>query len=117
MSLMYKFDRPLYLGASVRNPGWIRIRLRMNRFVPHAFLILLAHGDDQLEIISTEVLSQPWYRKQTHYVIGMAHTYPEAIEIIRKITKECVTLNGDADLKKYLRDRRNRYMNEVQKEN
>ena len=99
---MYKFYRPLYLGATVRDPWTIKIRLRMNRLVPHAFLVLLAHGDGQLEVISTEILRQPWYKKDTHYVVGIAHTYAEAIDIIRTITEECVKKNGGADLREYL---------------
>ena len=108
---MYKFDKPLYLGKTVTNPGFIKIRLRMDKWVPHAFLILLAHGADQLDIISTEVLRQPWYKKETHYVVGIAHNYDEAIDIVKTITEECVTQTGNADLKEYLKARREQYNN------
>ena len=45
-----------------------------------------------------------YYRQKKNHVIGIAHFYIEAVDIIKKITEECVKKNGDADLKRYLNE-------------
>lgn len=99
---MYRFYRPLYLGATVRNTGYIKMKLRMNRHNADVFLVLISDGDGQLEIINSEILRQKYYRNKRNYVVGLAHTYIESLTIIERITKECVSKTGEADLKRYL---------------
>ena len=102
---MYRFCSELYLGSTVKNIGYIKLKLRMNRHLPDVFLVMLCSGRDQLEIINAEVLRQKYYRKRKNKVVGVAHLYPEAVEIVRCITEECVKATGEADLKSYLSGR------------
>ena len=101
---MYRFYSPLYLAPTVKNTWDIKLKLRMNRHLPDVFLVLICQDNDQLEIINAEVLRQQYYRQKKNHVIGIAHFYIEAVDIIKKITEECVKKNGDADLRRYLNE-------------
>ena len=50
------------------------------------------------------LLRQPFYKKKENepFLIGIAGSYEEAVELVCRITEETVAQNGNADLKRYL---------------
>ncbi len=99
-----KFYKNLYVGESVKNPRKIKRKLNTNAGLVGVYVITLCNGPDQLEIYSSTVLMQPFYRHTPLYVIGIAGSYEEAVEIVEKIAEQSYLQNGDCDLKKYLLD-------------
>lgn len=99
-----KFYKNLYIGDTINNPNKIKRKIKHHAKQLKVFVILLASGDDQLEICHSILLEQPYYRRKENapYIIGIAGNYEEAVALICQITQEAVAQNGDADLKRYL---------------
>lgn len=99
-----KFYKNLYIGDTITNEKKIKRKLKRHAKQLKVFVILLASGNDQLEICHSIVLEQPYYRKKENapYIIGIAGNYEEAVTLVCRIAKEAVTQNGNADLKRYL---------------
>lgn len=97
-----KFYKNLYTGESIKNPNKVKWKLRSGAGQFHVYIIALAEGNDQLEIYHCAFLQQKYYRKNPPYIIGIAGSYEEAVELVVNITKAAVAESGYADLKKYL---------------
>jgi len=100
-----KFYKRLYAGRGVKNLRKVKWKLKTNAGLLGIYCVTLCPGPDQLEIYSSKVLMQPYYRKHPPYVIGIAASYPEAVDIVVQIAQEAFAANGDCDLKKYLLDK------------
>lgn len=99
-----KFYKNLYIGDTIKEPDKIKRKLRRHAKQLKIFVLLLASGDDQIEICHNTLLAQPYYKKKENepFVIGIAGSYEEAVALVCQITKEAVAQNGNADLKQYL---------------
>ncbi|MCM1439649.1 MAG: hypothetical protein NC131_10705 [Roseburia sp.] len=99
-----KFYKNLYIGDTIKNPHQVKRKIKHHAKQLNIFVIMLASGDNQLEICHSMLIRQPFYRKKENapYIIGIAGSYDEAVEIVCRITKEAVEQNGNADLKGYL---------------
>ena len=100
-----EFYSPLYVGASVRHPEKVMRRLRKRSLMISAYVILLAAGEDLLEIYDARIFAQHFYRDQACVIVGIADNYEEAVELIVRITEESLAARGDCELKKYLLER------------
>lgn len=99
-----KFYKNLYIGDTIKNPSRVKRKIKYHARQLKVFVVMLASGDDQLEICHSMLIRQPFYRKKENepYIIGIAGNYEEAVEIVCRITKEAVARNGNAALKHYL---------------
>ena len=99
-----KFYKNLYIGDTIKNPSLVKRKIKYHARQLNIFVIMLASGDDQLEICHSMLIRQPFYRKKENapYIIGIAGNYEEAVEIVCRITNEAVAMNGNAALKQYL---------------
>lgn len=70
----------------------------------NVYLITTArNGIDQLEIYSAKLLVQRYYQSNPPYVVGITHTYEEALKMIVQIVQECLDARGDCALREYLK--------------
>ena len=99
-----KFYKYLYIGDTVKCPAKIKRRLKLHAGV-NAYVIAVAQGSDQLEIYHGAYLKQKYYRHHPPVIVGIASDYKEAIQIILKITQECVKQTGNCNLKEYLKQK------------
>lgn len=99
-----KFYKNLYIGESIKKPNKIKRKLKNHAKQLRIFVIILSRGVDQLEICHSILLGQPFYKKKENrpFVIGIAGSYDEAVELVCRIAAEAVAKNGNADLKHYL---------------
>lgn len=99
-----KFYKNLYIGDTITKPDKIKRKLKHHAKLLKVFVVLLAAGNDQLEICHSIVLEQPYYRKKENapYIIGIAGNYEEAVTLVCRIAQEAFEQNGNADLKRYL---------------
>lgn len=100
-----EFYSPLYVGASVRHPDKVIRRLRKGSPLINAYVILLAEGEDLLEIYDARIFAQRFYRNQARTVVGIAGDHEEAVELVVRITEESLAVRGDCALKAYLLER------------
>lgn len=97
-----KFYKDLYLGESVKNPSMVKWKLKVNAGQLGVYIIALCKGLDQLEIYHCAYLQQKYYRRNPPYIIGLAGSYEEAVDIVKKIAEESFAQSQNCDLKNYL---------------
>jgi hypothetical protein len=98
-----KFHKQLYLGASVRNPQRIKRKLRTGiGWLASVYVVAIAPDPDQLEFYDARFLRQKALRRQNPiYIVGLATSYDEALELVEKIVKDCYAQTGTADIKSF----------------
>lgn len=99
-----KFYKYLYVGDAVKNPVKVKWKLK-HRAGQQIYVICLARGSDQLELFHCAYLQQKYYKYHPPVIIGIAADFDEAVQIVIKITQECLDATGSCELKEYLKQR------------
>ena len=89
-----KFYKHLYIGDTITNPAKIKRKLKFHAGTM-VYVIAVAQGDDQLEIYHSAYLKQKYFRYHPPVIVGIASDYDEAVDIIVKITQECLDATGE----------------------
>lgn len=101
---MLRFFQYLYWSDDIpeKQRNSVKWRLKVHKKNCLVYCITLHEGADQLDIYHSSVLLQGYYRRNPPLVIGIAASYDNAIELVRRITEECYRKTKDANIKKYL---------------
>ena len=86
-----KFAQNLYLGEGIAPEKLDKLKKRLNK-----------KPADQLDIFDARQLVQPHYKDEEFLVLGMASGYEDALQLIERITGECLKARGDCNLREYL---------------
>lgn len=103
-----KWYKPLFLGENARKEKLRSLkRVKNGKYMKDVFFITLpSNNKNLLDIISTNQLLWPYFRKRkvrsAIYVIGIARGRDEAYEVVRTIIDETYTNTGGFDIKGYL---------------
>lgn len=98
-----RFHKNLYVGESIRHPMLVKWKLRAAAGQFQVQVIVISdNGSNQLECFHNSLLKQKSYRNRDFLVVGIAGDYKEAIEIITKITEDCVLQTGTGNVKQFL---------------
>lgn len=103
ISLTYRPD--LYLGDSINEDKLDKIIKKLERkpLFSGVFLITVSrNASDQLDIFEAKQLVQSYYKKNPPYVVGIAGSHDEAVELVERLVQECLKARGDCALKEYL---------------
>lgn len=96
-----RFYKRLYVGSSVKKKRRrIVWKLKTGKVMPNVYCIALANNQDMLEIYHNAVLKQSYYRKYPPYIIGIAGSYQEAVELIQTMLMDTMELTGTYDVRK-----------------
>ena len=96
----------LYVGTTAaKNKSRIINKLKKHRFIKDVYVITRAsNGCDLFDIYPAGVLVQKYYKKMDLFVIGIAVSYGEAVELVRQIVEDVYCNQGITDLKQYFDD-------------
>ena len=98
-----KFAQNLYLGEGIAPEKLDKKRLNKKPLLANVYLITPARNPaDQLDIFDARQLVQPHYKDEEFLVLGMASGYEDALQLIERITGECLKARGDCNLREYL---------------
>ena len=100
-----KFAQNLYLGEGIAPEKLDKLKKRLNRkpLLVNVYLITPARNPAyQLDIFDARQLEQPHYKDAEFLVLGMASGYEDALQLIERITGECLKARGDCNLREYL---------------
>lgn len=100
-----KFAQNLYLGEGIALEKLDKLKKRLNKkpLLANVYLITSARNPaDQLDIFDARQLVQPHYKDEEFLVLGMASGYEDALQLIERITGECLKARGDCNLREYL---------------
>ena len=114
-----KFAQNLYLGEGIALEKLDKLKKRLNKkpLLANVYLITPARNPaDQLDIFDARLfdmeeaasavppgqLVQPHYKDEEFLVLGMASGYEDALQLIERITGECLKARGDCNLREYL---------------
>ena len=94
-----KFAQNLYLGEGIAPEKLDKLKKRLNKkpLLANVYLITPARNPaDQLDIFDARQLVQPHYKDEEF--LG----YEDALQLIERITGECLKARGDCNLREYL---------------
>ncbi len=98
-----RFYDKLYLGESIKHPLVTKWKLRVAAGQFQVYVIVISNnGDNQLECFHNALLKQKSFHKQDFLIVGIAGNYKEAVELITRITQDCVSKTGSGNLKEFL---------------
>ncbi len=105
MSVLLEYHPRLYLGESINGKKLDKLKKKLERrpLAAGVFLIALSRNPyDQLDIFSARLLVQRHYQKYPPFVVGIAGSREEAVDMVERLARECVEARGDCALKEYL---------------
>lgn len=101
-----RFYRELYWGDSVKKRSLVKWRLKHGRGQFTIYCVMKAFTEsDQLDIINSDYLTQPYYLKHPAYIYGIAGSYNEALDIVVRISDEAARVGYEGRLRDYLQYR------------
>ncbi|MDO4619561.1 MAG: hypothetical protein Q4B09_02965 [Lachnospiraceae bacterium] len=98
---------PLYTGESIQKEEK-KIRRRINRGKPQVgyyVLTLASNGTDLLDLVPVHWLRQKECSSRLPAIVGLAGTKKEAVDLVIRMTEDCMRERGDADLRSFLEER------------
>lgn len=98
-----KFYDRLYVGDSIEDPEKVKWKLMHNAGQFSVYVIALAQSDDQLDIFHCGLLKQRYYDRDNLFVVGLAGSREEAVELVVAMMEEVVEKTGEADIRGYIR--------------
>lgn len=99
------FCPELYLGEGINRKKLDKIKKKLidKPLLANVYLITIAgNPSEQLEFFDARQLAQHYYESHQIVVVGIARDYNESLDIIERITQECLDKRGDCKLKEYL---------------
>ena len=103
-----RWMKHLYIGDQAENrQKELRQRIaRGGRTLNAHVLMPAANPQDQVDILPARFLRQPYYRRQEDLIIvGLAGGKADAVQLLLRITDECVRRTGSGDLRQFLAER------------
>ena len=97
-----KYYRYLYTGDKIRNVEKYKLRLKIHKNLVGFYVITLASGSNQLDIMNAFNLKLPCFRKHPPVVVGIAKDFTEASDLVVRMTEEALRRTGSPDIKAYL---------------
>ncbi len=103
---MYFYKR-LYVSPQITDPDQVRRKLVRGQGQLSIWLVTLVEnpadrGGDQMEIMHSANLKQPWYRQHPPMILGLANGRDDAVALVQQILEEAMLAVGEADVHKYL---------------
>lgn len=78
-----KFYKYLYVGETVEHVGILKQKLKIHAMV-RVYLVTLACGDDQLEIYSSMLLKQKYFRNMHRLLSELLRTMRKLLQLCRR---------------------------------
>ncbi len=95
----------LYLSDNISYADIFKIKAKLKKTPASTDVFLITRAlnkEDQLDIFHSRYLPQKFYDNHPLYVYGIAKTQGDALALVERITQECITKRGDANLIAYL---------------
>lgn len=95
--------RNLYVGEQAKGKTEkIRWKIRHRAGTLRVFLLTLPSNEkNSLDIINAAFLLQPYYKRRTIRVVGIALSYEEAVQVLRQIVENVYEETKELDIKAY----------------
>ncbi len=97
-----KFYRNLYVGDTIKKPAKIKRKLKRYAKLPGIYVVAYMQETKRLEIYHSLMMQQWYYKENPPYIVGIAASREEAVDIIKQIAEESLKETGQADLISYL---------------
>ncbi len=100
-----RWYRSLFVGTTAeKTKNQIVEKLNSNKPQLNVFVLTLPSNEKNLlDIFPSNILLQPYYKKQDYFVVGLAKGYEEALEVMTQIIMDTYNETGGFHVKEYLR--------------
>lgn len=83
----------------------IKWKLKHNAGQLDIYVIMLATGNDLLEIMHCAYLQQTYYKKTPPFIVGVAKGYNGALELVEEIVQDTYEQTGDYKVKDFIKSK------------
>lgn len=100
-----EFSPKLYWGEGMDPKDLDRLSKKLTDSPLLSDLVLLTlpeNDSDQIDLIPSKYLVQPFYAEHALKVVGIASDREDAISLVMKITEDCLAFRKDCSLKEFL---------------
>jgi hypothetical protein len=99
------FSPNLYYGEGLGSKDLEKLsdKLCTKPLLTNLFLLILPENpSDQVDILSSRYLAQPFYGEHPLKVVGIANSREDAISLIIQMTEDCLAVRKDCLLREFL---------------
>lgn len=98
-----KFNKDLYWGDSIKHRTLVKWRLFHGKRQPAIYCIMRAMAkSDQLDIMNSQLLQQPYYEDNPAYIYGIASGHEEALKLVVRMTEDASRAGFDGRILDFL---------------
>ena len=97
-----RFYKELYIGDGIDNPSKVKRKLRLFAGQLSVYVIAVLNESGPVELYHCGFLKQKFYKKNKPYIIGIASSKEEGVELITKMTQDALNATGSPDIISYL---------------
>lgn len=99
-----KFYEKLYVGESLeKKKDTVIKKLKKKKFQLSCYIMALTENPkNQLEFFDSILLMQKKYKRENLFVVGLAGSYDEALELTKKMVEDTYRKNRDGDIRRYI---------------
>ncbi|WP_405320749.1 hypothetical protein [Frisingicoccus sp.] len=98
-----KWYKKLYVGASIKQPKWVRFQVTYGKKMKGYYCIALsANGHNLLDIYESKFLRTPNMNTENIFIVGVAGNKTEAYDVVRSIIEDVYIHTRGFDIKNYL---------------
>lgn len=108
MKLPVQYADEIYLGPGIENENLDKLKAKLDKqplLTGYYLIALSSNPHDQLDIMETKQLLQPYYQQHPVQVVGIAADHEDAMLLVQHMVRDCLQARGDALLKEFLKCR------------
>lgn len=100
-----KWYKNLYVGDRAKGKCYRIIqKTKRGKLQNNVYLLTMpTNEENQLDIISANLLLQPYYKKKSIWIAGIAIGKEEAMEVLTCMVQDALLETGQASVKEYLK--------------
>lgn len=100
------FCRELYMDEyCVKHFRSIKKKLKNRTVQPGIYVIVLSKESGRVEYMHNAFLCQKYYKDNSPFVLGLAHSQDVILEMIQTMLEETFDARGDYDIRAYFREK------------
>lgn len=96
------FYKNLYMDETLKNPNKIKRKLAYGKFMPGIYVLAWSSGLNRLELYTSAMLLQWYYKENPPCIVGIASGQETGISMIQQIAEESLDTLGRVDFAAYL---------------
>ena len=93
-----------FIDSNIKKPRKVIEKLSQFKLLKTYYLVCFINGSDRLEIISTLLFKEKYFKEQSYEIVALVKSQDTAFEFIRQLSEVSVRKYGDFCARKCLQE-------------